>query len=61
MFKISFFFLTVCIQFLTKFERRLKENGVGSDMDSIEMELMKACKAAKGKDERFVSIFCSSR
>ena len=45
----------MCIQFLSKFERRLKENGVGSDVAKIEIELLKACKEAKGKDERLVS------
>ena len=44
----------MCIQFLGKFARRLKENGVGSNTDRIELELLKTCKEAKGKDERLV-------
>lgn len=44
----------MCVQFLGKFARRLDENDVGSNVDKIELELMKACKEAKGKDERFV-------
>lgn len=45
----------MCIEFLGKFGRRLKENDIGSNVDKIEIELMKACSEAKGKDERFVS------
>jgi hypothetical protein len=46
----------VCISFLGKFVRRVKENGAGSSVDKIEMELLKACREAKGKDERLVRI-----
>lgn len=46
----------MCVQFLGKFVRRLKENDVGSNVDKIEMELLKACKEAKGKDERLVRM-----
>lgn len=55
---INYFFPAVCVQFLTKFSGRLKENDVPSNPDSIEMELLKACKEAKGKDDRFVSDVC---
>lgn len=49
------FFPAVCVQFLGKFQRHLKEDDIGSNMDSIEIALLKYCKQAKGKDERFVS------
>ena len=46
----------VCIGFLQRFERRLKENGMDSTTQAkVELELMKICKEAKGKDDRFVS------
>ena len=47
----------VCIQFLSKFTSSLKENDIGSSVDKIEIELLKACKEAKGRDERFVRDF----
>ena len=48
---------TVCIGFLNKFVRRLKEREVSmSDESKIEIELMKACDDAAGKDSRFVSL-----
>lgn len=50
----------MCVKFLSKFERQLKEKEVGSNVDKIEIELMKACKSAKGKDERFVSALYAS-
>ena len=35
----------------------MKESGIDSSSpDRIEIEFLKACKEAKGKDERFVSI-----
>ena len=47
---------TVCIGFLNKFSRRLKEREVDtSNQDAIEIELFKACKDTKNKEERFVS------
>lgn len=58
--KLNIVLFSVCIQFLSKFERQLKENDVGSNVNKIEIELMKACKSAKGKDERFVSIWPSN-
>lgn len=50
----SYYYYTVCVQLLGKFARHLKENDVGSNVDKIEMELMKFCTSATGKDERFV-------
>ena len=47
---------TVCIGFLNKFVKRMKEREVSmSDENKVEVELMKACDDAKGKDSRFVS------
>ena len=47
----------MCIGFLNKFIARMKDREVPmSDQDKVEMELMKACKDAKGKDSRFVSL-----
>ena len=49
--------MTVCIRFLNNFTKRMKESGVdSSSSDRVEIEFLKACKEAKGKDERFVSI-----
>ena len=46
----------MCIGFLNKFSRRLKEREVAVyDQSKTELELMKACVDAKGKEERFVS------
>ena len=50
----SLLYYLVCIQFLAKFRKRLVDNEVGSSKDAIEMELLKACKEAKGKEERLV-------
>lgn len=48
---------TVCIGFLNKFVKRMKEREISmSDQDKTEVELMKACVDAKGKDHRFVSL-----
>lgn len=48
---------TVCIGFLSKFVRRMKERDVAMTSEGkIEVELMKACEDAKGKDHRFVSL-----
>lgn len=44
----------VCVQFLAKFEKRLAVNGVESNQDAIEIELIKACREARGKDDRLV-------
>jgi hypothetical protein len=47
----------VCIGFLNKFVKRMKERELSmSDENKIEVELMKACDDAKGKDHRFVSL-----
>ena len=49
---------TVCIRFLNNFTKRMKESGIDSSSpDRIELEFLKACKEAKGKDERFVSTY----
>lgn len=45
----------MCVNFLSKFARSLSENDIDMKPSNIELELLKACKAAKGKDERFVS------
>lgn len=46
----------VCISFLNKYAKSLKEKEVDtSNQDQLEIELLKMCKQAKGKDERFVS------
>ena len=50
------FYDTVCIGFLDKFTKRLKERDIStSDPSTIEVELMKACADSQGKDHRFVS------
>ena len=46
--------MTVCVQFLTKFQKRLSVNEVASQANEIEIELYKACSEARGKDERLV-------
>lgn len=44
----------VCIGFLTKFNKRLRELDLGSPSEErLEIELMSACKQAKDKDEKF--------
>lgn len=51
-----FFICAVCIGFLNKFSKRLKEKELDpGNQDKSELELRKACREAKGKDERFVS------
>lgn len=51
----------MCIRFLNNFTKRMKESGIDSSSpDHIEIEFLKACKEAKGKDERFVST-CNNR
>lgn len=53
---IFFFTCAVCIGFLNKFSKRLKEKELDpGNQDKSELELRKACREAKGKDERFVS------
>lgn len=49
---------TVCIGFLTKVGKSLQEQGkdpLAIGKKSLEVELIKECKKAKDKDERFVS------
>ena len=49
--------MPVCIRFLNNFTKRMKESGVDSSSpDRVEIEFLKACREAKGKDERFVSF-----
>lgn len=43
----------VCVSFLGKFYESLKENDVKFNNADIEKALMKSCKDAKGKDNRF--------
>ncbi|KAJ0023960.1 hypothetical protein NQD34_003859 [Periophthalmus magnuspinnatus] len=43
----------VCVTFLGKFYESLKENNVKFSNGDIETALMKVCKDAKGKDNRF--------
>ena len=50
-----FFFLIVCIKFLTKFGDTLSDDD-RSTPDKIKEKLLSTCKNARGKDERFVSI-----
>ena len=52
----------MCIGFLNKFTRRLKDREVQvHDKSKTELELLKACEGAKGKEERFVStVYCAS-
>ena len=50
-------FSVVCINFLNKLVGKMKEREVTvSDHEIVEVELMKACKDAKGKDSSFVSL-----
>lgn len=52
-----FVLISVCIRFLNNLTKRMKESGVDSSSpDGVEIEIFKACRDAKGKDERFVSI-----
>lgn len=54
--KIIICIYTVCIRFLNNFTKRMKDSGIDSSSpDRVEIEFLKACKEAKGKDERFVS------
>lgn len=48
-------FLTVCVSFMGKFYQSLKDKNVEFTPASIERELLKACKEAKGKENRLVS------
>lgn len=55
-FYLYIFTSAVCIGFLNKFSKRLKEKELDpGNQDKSELELRKACREAKGKDERFVS------
>ncbi|KAM3622433.1 uncharacterized protein V6R79_025023 [Siganus canaliculatus] len=43
----------VCVTFLGKFYQSLNDNNVNFDSGSIEKAIMKTCKDAKGKENRF--------
>ncbi|XP_034725830.1 mesencephalic astrocyte-derived neurotrophic factor-like [Etheostoma cragini] len=45
----------VCVSFLGKFYESLKDNDVKFNRAAIEDAIVKSCKEAKGKDNRFVS------
>lgn len=45
----------MCLSFLGKFYQSLEENDVKFNSDDIEKALVKTCKDAKGKENRFVS------
>ncbi|KTF88196.1 hypothetical protein cypCar_00006117 [Cyprinus carpio] len=44
----------VCVGFLERFYQTLQDNDVKFDSDSIEKALLKSCKEAKGKENRFL-------
>ncbi|NXL08949.1 MANF factor, partial [Mesembrinibis cayennensis] len=44
--------LPVCVMFLGRFYQNLKDNDVEFTPASIEKELLKSCKEAKGKENR---------
>ncbi|NXS05500.1 MANF factor, partial [Oxylabes madagascariensis] len=44
--------LPVCVTFLGRFYQSLKDNDVEFTPSSIEKELLKSCKEAKGKENR---------
>ena len=51
-----FYLPPVCIGLLNRLKLRLEEKGMTSSTpEQVEVELVKVCKEAKGKDERFVS------
>lgn len=52
---LFFSFLTVCLSFLGKFYQSLQDDNVQFTSDAIEKALVKVCKDAKGKENRFVS------
>lgn len=45
----------VCVTFLGKFYQSLQDNNVKFDSAAIEKAILKMCKDAKGKENRFVS------
>lgn len=53
--------LTVCLTFLGKFYQSLSDNNVQFTSDAIEKALVKACKDARGKENRFVSHLVIAR
>ena len=55
MYNISYF-ITVCVGFLGKFYQLLQDENVKFDSTSIEKALVKSCKDARGKENRFVRI-----
>lgn len=58
-----FLFVSVCVSFLGKFYQSLKDNDVKFNSADIERALIKSCKDAKSKENRFVSktaVWCSA-
>ena len=47
--------VSVCVSFLDKFYQSLKDDNVKFNSADIEKALVKTCKDAKGKENRFVS------
>lgn len=47
---------SVCVTFLGKFYESLTENNIKFNSADIEKALIKTCKDAKGKENRFVSL-----
>lgn len=43
----------VCVGFLERFYQSLKDNDVQFNSDTVELALLKACRDAKGKENRF--------
>lgn len=56
---ISIFSFSVCIKFLTKFDKSLTEEE-RKDQDQMTVKLKKACGKAKNKDNRFVSKYSNN-
>lgn len=51
-----FLLVSVCVTFLGKFYESLTENNIKFNSADIEKALIKSCKDAKGKENRFVSL-----
>lgn len=50
---------SVCVTFLGRFYDSLKENNVRFNDVDIEKAMLRSCKDAKGKENRFVSHLCN--
>jgi len=48
----------VCIKYLTRFQKLIDDENI-EDEPAIRERLKKECRQAKGKDNRFVSVFLS--